>query len=883
MQKSRPSGTRKSIFSFSSLDLSERVRQRVKDSLVPFDVNQSKSFDEKSIHNALSSLLKENEHELPYVTKNVFRYDRDSDGVITYDEFTDFCVEQHFGEMAIQRLHRKGSYSRGKERIMNLDEFKFTLNDALNYVGLQATDQEVETIFREIDLQRSGWITYEIYFTFLKYYFGSLRPEPIVVNPDQAWIDAYDGLSPLDRFLKQLLDQLREIFFRFDYNKNNLFEENEIHDILRDVFKFKGTQLTSIMSTFFNLQGKSLTFEELVSILLVIYFIQYVLLSKYQHDPNGRISEREFIQSFHEACHFVGRRPLAADLSAIFKLIDTNHDGWITFKEYCDFINLHFGKGYFSLEGDPDAKWLASLEGLNGLDRFIRMLLDQLNDIFLSYDDNKNLLFEEDEIRVILRQVFGLSEEEVEHIMKKFFTTESRKGKSLEFKELVSILLETYFIQYVLIKKYHDQTANKINQQQFVALVTDSCFYLRKKPFEQDLIYIFSILDTDHDGWISFKEYVDFIKKYLGMGLEEEEPPKVVDPAKPANVSDEEWDFINMIWDELKAYFDKYDTGKKGFLNKEDLQRFVEEVLNERSESELNYIFWNISRFDPNKDCEIEFNEFVNFILCRPPSSSLTPERSPSSDSTRRPSRARRTSPKRRSSSCSRMRSSGCRRCLRPGRPCPRSTSVSGREETQRTGTTWGGSSARCAASSRPDYHLCKCHAIKYFSSILYIEMETSPYLTDCGAPEKETPLPTQHKFLRFSQTNVNPLTPLNTQSVHKLTNTSNCFRLHKKNFAQFPPEEYYDCKKAKPGIHFYRVPPPLLRPSWRPTRGAKTHRKSHPSRSTSPTPSSWPITPSISSSPATPGSRSSRMSITWTSCRSSRKKGIRMLCIQPV
>lgn len=42
-----------------------------------------------------------------------------------------FSVEQHFGEMAIQRLHRKKFYSKGAERIMNKEEFAKTLNHAL--------------------------------------------------------------------------------------------------------------------------------------------------------------------------------------------------------------------------------------------------------------------------------------------------------------------------------------------------------------------------------------------------------------------------------------------------------------------------------------------------------------------------------------------------------------------------------------------------------------------------------------------------------------------------------------------------------------------------------------------------------------------------------
>ncbi len=41
--------------------------------------------------------------------------------------------------MAIQRLHKKKSYSRGAERIMNEAEFGITLNNALAYIGMEAT------------------------------------------------------------------------------------------------------------------------------------------------------------------------------------------------------------------------------------------------------------------------------------------------------------------------------------------------------------------------------------------------------------------------------------------------------------------------------------------------------------------------------------------------------------------------------------------------------------------------------------------------------------------------------------------------------------------------------------------------------------------------
>lgn len=71
---------------------------------------------------------------------------------------------------------------------------------------------------------------------------------------------------------------------------------------------------------------------------------------------------------------------------------------------------------------------------------------------------------------------------------------------------------------------------------------------------------------------------------------------------------------MNAIWDELKVYFDKYDQGKKTFLNEAELRAFVIEVLNETTERELNYVFWNLFRVDSNSNKEVDFPEFVLFL-----------------------------------------------------------------------------------------------------------------------------------------------------------------------------------------------------------------------------------------------------------------------------
>lgn len=121
----------------------------------------------------MQTLLRENEIEVYYVISNVFRYDRDGDNRVTYPEMANFLLEYHCGEMAIQRKHLKDHYVRGPDRMMNLAEFIATLRDALGYLEATATDQELEVLFGDIDLDKDQWITYKEYFEFLYLYFGS--------------------------------------------------------------------------------------------------------------------------------------------------------------------------------------------------------------------------------------------------------------------------------------------------------------------------------------------------------------------------------------------------------------------------------------------------------------------------------------------------------------------------------------------------------------------------------------------------------------------------------------------------------------------------------------------------------------------------------------
>jgi hypothetical protein len=102
-----------------------------------------------------------------------------------------------------------------------------TLSHALSPIDIQAPQSIIDLLWSEIDLNKAGWITYQVYFLFLKYYFGSLNMSARQVVQVDEWagfILTLKGLGPLDYFVRLILDQLRRIFLLYDDNKNLVFE-----------------------------------------------------------------------------------------------------------------------------------------------------------------------------------------------------------------------------------------------------------------------------------------------------------------------------------------------------------------------------------------------------------------------------------------------------------------------------------------------------------------------------------------------------------------------------------------------------------------------------------------------------------------------------------
>lgn len=60
--------------------------------LISFDDNVNYEFEKEEIKKALVEILDETDAEIAYVVNNVFRYDSNHDGIVTYEQFVYFVL-----------------------------------------------------------------------------------------------------------------------------------------------------------------------------------------------------------------------------------------------------------------------------------------------------------------------------------------------------------------------------------------------------------------------------------------------------------------------------------------------------------------------------------------------------------------------------------------------------------------------------------------------------------------------------------------------------------------------------------------------------------------------------------------------------------------------
>lgn len=141
-----------------------------------------------------------------------------------------------------------------------------------------------------------------------------------------------------------------------------------------------------------------------------------------------------------------------------------------------------------------------------------------------------------------MEKVFGFDENEIEYVIFNYFNFLTSQNDSCTFEQLIAIILSIYFIEILFHRRYKSKDSEgwkskKISLEEFIALITEACYFIRFKVPREDLVFIFNALDTDKDGYITFQQYVDFIRKYLGNNIDFWKKPEKVQ--SPEGISEE--------------------------------------------------------------------------------------------------------------------------------------------------------------------------------------------------------------------------------------------------------------------------------------------------------------------------------------------------------
>lgn len=159
--------------------------------------------------------------------------------------------------------------------------------------------------------------------------------------------------------------------------------------------------------TFDAQKNGALTFEELICLILTIYFTEIVFQRKYKGSSSKdwvgkKINLEEFTELFIEFCFFIRIKPSRQDIAYIFKELDTDQDGYITFLQYSNFINKYLGNGI----NLTSSRFQSEIAGISKDElSFVQAIWDQLKKYFDKYDIGSKSFLKTGELKSFIIEV----------------------------------------------------------------------------------------------------------------------------------------------------------------------------------------------------------------------------------------------------------------------------------------------------------------------------------------------------------------------------------------------------------------------------------------------------------------------------------------------
>ena len=212
------------------------------------------------------------------------------------------------------------------------------------------------------------------------------------------------------------------------------------------------------------------------------------------------MSLQEFNRLLNSAYKFLGIVCPKDVASYIFKSVDTNQDGYITYVEYFKVIELYVCKGSKAVTPPPPPQ-------PQGRERFSKLRIriwSALRRLYDAYVKGRSLQANDAELKALIFAIVGqLSQSELDFLtaglLKSNFQAISFQPFAIQFLLLIAELgLSRYSRNNAITKK-------TLNKDQFIIVIRNSFAFSKLDKFKAAILYkIFAKIDKNNDGLITF-------------------------------------------------------------------------------------------------------------------------------------------------------------------------------------------------------------------------------------------------------------------------------------------------------------------------------------------------------------------------------------------
>lgn len=178
--------------------------------------------------------------------------------------------------MSLQREHKSMKMSRGAERLMTLDEFSKLINNAYKFLNVVCPPDVSEFIFKSVDKDGDGLITYVEYFKVIELYVCRAKNEVPPPPPPPAPV----GPERFSKLRIHIWSVLRRLYDAYVQGRSLSVTDIELRQLVFAIVgELSEAELNFLSTGLLQLNYKVITFEPFAE--HFIFLIAELGLSRY--------------------------------------------------------------------------------------------------------------------------------------------------------------------------------------------------------------------------------------------------------------------------------------------------------------------------------------------------------------------------------------------------------------------------------------------------------------------------------------------------------------------------------------------------------------------------------------------------------------------------